>query len=119
MVNSFLRASDADGDPLTYAIVTQPANGTVTLNAATGAFSYTTTDTINESDSFTFSAHDGITNGAPALVSITINVFEAPPYTSNDGAGGGCGLGAGAALLALLALLALARLRFAAMARKD
>ncbi|MCT4708673.1 Ig-like domain-containing protein, partial [Enterobacteriaceae bacterium H11S18] len=34
-------ATDADGDTLGYTITTQPAHGTVTLNATTGAYTYT------------------------------------------------------------------------------
>ena len=65
-----LTASDADGDTLSYAIVTQPAHGTLT---GTGAnITYTPTSGYSGADSFTFKANDGIADSAAATVSLTV-----------------------------------------------
>ncbi|NEU06702.1 hypothetical protein GZH53_00095, partial [Flavihumibacter sp. R14] len=45
--------SDIDGDPLTAIKVTDPANGTVVLNAD-GSFTYTPNANFNGTDSFTY-----------------------------------------------------------------
>ncbi|MCT4704672.1 Ig-like domain-containing protein, partial [Enterobacteriaceae bacterium H16N7] len=52
-------ATDADGDTLGYTITTQPAHGTVTLNATTGAYTYTPTADYNGTDSFVVQVSDG------------------------------------------------------------
>jgi len=71
-----LVASDQDaGDSLSFSIYGQPANGTVTVNAATGLATYTPRENFYGNDSFTFSVRD---NGIPALTSnvalVTITV---------------------------------------------
>jgi CSLREA domain-containing protein len=65
-------ASDADNDPLKYAVVTGPAHGTVQLTTATGAYTYTPADNYNGPDSFTFKANDGIADSNVATVSIAV-----------------------------------------------
>jgi large repetitive protein len=88
-----LAATDADGDPLTFAIVSGPAHGTLT--GAGAARTYTPDPDYNGPDSFTFKANDGHVDSAPATVSITVNpVNDAPvlagtevaalAYTEND-----------------------------------
>ena len=80
-------ATDADGDPLTYSITTQPQNGTVTLDdASTGAYTFTPNDGYTGSDSFTFQASDG-TLASTAVVSITVSTAGACPngYSEYDG----------------------------------
>ena len=70
--NGFLAATDVDGNPLTYAISTSPTKGTVTVNAATGAFTYTPLAGRTGADSFRFRANDGTVNSAQTTISITI-----------------------------------------------
>ena len=79
-----LVGSDIDGDPLTYAIATQPTHGTVSIagNIAT----YTPFANYNGTDSFTFTANDGTTEpnatSSPATVNITVTpVADAPSAT--------------------------------------
>lgn len=56
------RSRDRDGDDLSFAIVTQPTHGTLTLNAATGAFTYVpASSSYTGPDSFQWRARDGIT----------------------------------------------------------
>ena len=65
-----LAATDADGDALTYKVVTQATKGTVTIsnNVAT----YTVNENADGSDSFTYAANDGTVDSAPATVSVSI-----------------------------------------------
>jgi hypothetical protein len=72
-----LTATDADGDPLTYAIATQPAHGTLTGTGASRT--YAPAAGWTGSDSFTFTASDGIATSAPATVSITVTAVNAAP----------------------------------------
>jgi|GEM_PF-2875461 len=83
--NGTLVATDADGDALTYSIVTQPTNGTVTItDAATGDFTYTPNADYNGSDSFTFIANDGVLDSNEATVDITVNAVEDAPVTQDN-----------------------------------
>ena len=66
--------TDAESDPLTAALVTGPTNGALTLNGD-GSFNYIPNADFVGTDSFTYVANDGTTNGNPATVTITI----APP----------------------------------------
>ncbi|HAO61977.1 MAG TPA: hypothetical protein DCQ90_08780 [Erysipelotrichaceae bacterium] len=70
---------DADGDVLTFKILTQPVNGTVSFNATTGSFTYTHNGGETTSDSFTYAVNDGKVDSAAATVSITVTpVNDAP-----------------------------------------
>jgi VCBS repeat-containing protein len=72
-----LVASDVDGDPLTYSVATPPSFGGVTIDPATGAFTYTPNDRYLGGDSFTFTATD--TSDATGTGLITINVIDPVP----------------------------------------
>lgn len=74
--NGTVTATDAEGDALTFAVVTQPTKGTLTLNAA-GTYTYTSTAGTEGDDSFTFRANDGISNSEPAEVVVTVS--DIPP----------------------------------------
>jgi adhesin/invasin len=77
--------TDPDGDPLTAVNVTQPANGSVTLQS-NGGFTYTPDPDFNGSDQFTYQASDGRGNVSPAAtVTITVNDVNDPPsFTKGD-----------------------------------
>jgi len=62
--------TDVDGNPLTAAVVAQPAHGTVTVNA-NGGFTYTPALNYNGGDSFTYKANDGTADSNVATVAIT------------------------------------------------
>ncbi|MDP3850184.1 MAG: Ig-like domain-containing protein [Luteolibacter sp.] len=64
-----LAASDKDGDPLTYSIVSSPSKGT--LSGTAPNLTYTPKAGASGSDSFTFRASDGKLNSNTANVSIT------------------------------------------------
>ena len=72
-----LTASDVDGNPLTYTIVTLPAHGTLTGTAP--SVTYVPAANYHGPDSFTFKVSDGSLNSNIATVSLTINsVNDAP-----------------------------------------
>jgi len=64
---------DVNGDPFTAVKQTDPAHGSVTLNAE-GSFTYTPAPGFAGSDSFTYVANDGA-NSEPATVVITITTL--------------------------------------------
>ena len=72
---TLLTGADADGDALTYQIVTGSAtNGTVTItNAATGAFSFTPNANYSGPASFQYVINDGTTNSTAKTVNVTVN----------------------------------------------
>jgi len=91
-----LKATDPDGDALTFIIETPPGHGSVTItDPNTGAYTYTPSPGYSGNDSFTFKANDGEADSNIA----TINVTVKPP-----GSGGGGGSTGWWTLLALLGL---------------
>jgi hypothetical protein len=62
--------SDADGDPLTAALVTDAVNGSVTL-APDGAFTYRSRPPHQGADAFTYRVSDGRAWSAPVTVTVT------------------------------------------------
>jgi hypothetical protein len=82
-----LAAADADGDPLTYAVVDgSNLHGLVTVTDATGAYTYTPAAGFSGTASFTFKANDGQADSNVATVTITVNPVNDPP-TATDGSG--------------------------------
>src|SRR5262249_46008229 len=69
-----LTASDPDNDPLTYTIVSQPHNGT--LSGSGAARTYTPVKNFTGSDSFTFKVNDGKLDSNVATVSITVSAAK-------------------------------------------
>jgi hypothetical protein len=86
--NLVLTASDSDSTNLTYAIVSNPAHGSLgALNPTTGAVTYTPTTNYNGADSFTFTAFDGSLYST-GTVSLTVTAAVAPfPITLTLGSG--------------------------------
>ena len=72
-----LTGSDADGDTLTFAVVTPPANGT--LSGAAPNLTYTPAANYSGADNFTFRVNDGLANSAVATVSIAVTAVNDPP----------------------------------------
>jgi uncharacterized delta-60 repeat protein len=64
--------SDPDGDPLTVSAVTQGANGTVVIDAATGNPRYTPAANFAGLDSFTYTVSDGRGGTSTATVNVTV-----------------------------------------------
>ncbi|MCM0620688.1 family 16 glycoside hydrolase [Nocardioides bruguierae] len=63
--------TDADGSPLTAAVVDQPAHGVLTL-AKDGSFTYAPETGFVGSDAFTYAASDGVESAAPTTVTLTV-----------------------------------------------
>jgi len=74
-----LSASDDDANVLTFVKVTDPAHGSVTVNATTGAYTYTPAVNYNGSDSFTFRVNDGLVDSAVATVSLSVSAVNDAP----------------------------------------
>ncbi len=80
---SFLQASDADADTLTYSIVSNGTKGTATItNATTGIYSYTPNPDATGTDSFTFKANDGLLDSNIATVTVNITAVNDAPVAS-------------------------------------
>ena len=80
-----LHATDADGDSLSYAIVTGPAHGTLSGSGASRV--YTPNAGYSGPDSFTFRANDGDANSNLATVSITVKAPVTAAVHSAHGSG--------------------------------
>ena len=74
--------TDADGDTLTYSVVSQPTQGTLSLDASTGAYTYTPGANFNGDDAFTFRANDGQVDSNTGTVSITVTPINDAPVVS-------------------------------------
>jgi ELWxxDGT repeat protein/VCBS repeat-containing protein len=75
--------TDADGDTLTATVVTQPTNGTLTLNTD-GSFTYTPNASFSGTDTFTYRASDGTANSQNATVTITVSATTSAPVAVVD-----------------------------------
>ncbi len=70
-----LAATDAEGDALTYTVVTPPAHGT--LSGTAPDLTYTPNPDFSGTDSFTFKAHDGKLDSNVATVSLSLTAETA------------------------------------------
>ncbi len=64
--------SDADGDPLTAVPASGPTNGALTLNNASGSFTYVPNADFTGPDTFTYKVNDGTADSNEATVTITV-----------------------------------------------
>lgn len=67
--------SDADGNQLTYSIVTPPNHGTLTMNAA-GTFTYTPNADFSGADQFEFMANDGTDDSEAGTFFLNVNPVD-------------------------------------------
>ena len=74
-----LDATDADNDPLTYSVLSQPMRGTLTGTAPN--LTYTPVAGYNSTDSFTFKVNDGKADSNIATVFLSMGVVSAQVYT--------------------------------------
>ncbi|PGO33171.1 hypothetical protein CN973_28715, partial [Priestia megaterium] len=66
------------GNPLTYALLTGPVNGTVIVNPD-GTYTYTPNENYNGIDSFSVVVSDGQGGTAVSTITITILPVNDPP----------------------------------------
>ena len=78
-----LTGSDADGDPLTFAIATGPGNGVLSaitpVDATSAQVTYTSSANFFGPDNFTFTVNDGTDTSPAATVSLSVNAVNDPP----------------------------------------
>jgi hypothetical protein len=77
-----LAGTDVEGSALTYAIVGQPAHGT--LSGSGASRTYTPDADWNGQDAFTFKVNDGEADSAPATVAIEVVGVEDLPVASDQ-----------------------------------
>ncbi len=77
-------ATDVDNDVLTYSVASNAAHGSVTLNPATGNFTYTPNTNFNGSDSFTVTVSDGKGGVVTSVINIGVTPVNDAPTTSNQ-----------------------------------
>jgi len=87
-----LTGTDPNSLPLTFSIVGNPTNGTLSgLNSGTGTVTYTPNTNYTGADSFTFRVNNGQTNSTPATVNLSVIpaadlvVVESGPATALAG----------------------------------
>lgn len=87
IISGRVLAVDDNNDPLTFAVITQPQNGTLVFDEDTGVFDYTPSNTQAESsaDEFEFVANDGVSTSEKAT--ITINYSSNNNDSDDDGSG--------------------------------
>ena len=84
-----LTGSDADGDPLTFTIVSPPSNGALSSfipQPSSLQVTFTPNGDFFGVDSFDFVVNDGIVDSALASVTITINPVNDAPIALDDSA---------------------------------
>jgi VCBS repeat-containing protein len=77
-VTGQLVVADAEGDWFYYAVTTEPAHGTVTIDPESGTFTYMPGPDSTGYDSFTYTAYDWQGGGTTATVQI-VSVPSPPP----------------------------------------
>jgi gliding motility-associated-like protein len=88
-VNGTITASDADGDALSFTVITAPAHGTVVVNPD-GTYTYTPANNYSGTDVFTVTVSDGKGGTTTVTINVTVNptnvapVASAPAVTTNE-----------------------------------
>jgi hypothetical protein len=77
-----LTGQDADGNPLTYRITSQPSEGTLTGSGASRV--YHPDQDFHGSDSFMFVVNDTFGDSLPATISITVSPTNDAPTATDD-----------------------------------
>lgn len=86
-VAGVLTATDANSDPVTFAMLSPPVHGqAVLVDAGTGAFQYTPEVNYHGADSFTFKVNDGLLDSVAANVQVTIDPVNDVPTANPDSA---------------------------------
>jgi len=83
LVNITLSATDIDGDPLTYALVSHPLHGS--LSSTESYVTYKPNAAYYGSDSFTFKANDGTVDSNTATVIVNVTNIVIPGDIDDNG----------------------------------
>ncbi len=78
-----ITATDS-GDALTYAVITNPRNGTFTAFSSSGAFTYRPNAFFVGTDSFSVAVTDSGSSTVVATMSITLAPVNDPPTANDD-----------------------------------
>ena len=79
-------STDAENDTLTHSIVANPSVGSLSgLNNAGGTYTHNNSSTLT--DSFTYRANDGISNGNTATANVAVGVAPGSSITTNGDEG--------------------------------
>ena len=81
-----LTGTDPEKKKLTYAIVTQPTHGTVTLAGSKATYLPAANyfNTTITPDSFTFKTNDGTQDSAPATIKVVVTAVNDPPVAQSS-----------------------------------
>jgi VCBS repeat-containing protein len=82
LIDPLSTAVDVEADVLTASVVTQPANGTLTLNA-NGKYFYTPNLNFSGEDAFTYRVSDGQLNSNAVTVAISVTEVNDAPTATN------------------------------------
>lgn len=78
-----LRGTDAEGTAFSFSVLSSPNLGSLNLNSATGAFTYTVSlGSFPATDVFTYRVNDG--NSFSNTATVTLNLINLPPSTTNQ-----------------------------------
>lgn len=77
-----LGATDPDGDPLSYSVLSGPSHGT--LSGSAPNLSYQPAANYSGADSFTFTVSDGELDSNAATVSIAVQAVNDPPSATGE-----------------------------------
>ncbi len=80
--NGTLLGTSLGSNTTPFVKVDGPSHGTLTLNASTGAYTYTPAANYNGTDAFTFKVNDGTADSAVATLSLTVNAVNDAPTLS-------------------------------------
>ncbi|MGQ0618296.1 MAG: Ig-like domain-containing protein [Panacagrimonas sp.] len=78
-----LNDSDPESASIFATLLAGPANGTLTL-ARNGAFTYVPAPEFNGTDTFTYTASDGVSDSAPVTVTLVVDASNRAPLAGDD-----------------------------------
>lgn len=84
-VNGALKGADDDSDELTYSLASQPAAGTVTVDAKTGLFVYTPSGDTDQQINFSYQVKDKFATSESQTVSIQVKGKPKPVESKSGG----------------------------------
>jgi PKD repeat protein len=87
-LNGTLPKPDPNGDATTVALTDSPDKGTVSVTAATGAYTYTPAGNWSGTDSFKYRVSDGEMNSVEYTVTVTVNPVADVPTLAVTAASG-------------------------------